>query len=119
LVLVPWLFGWKDPGVVFDVALHLGTATAVILFFFKDWLKLISAGLRKPKTQDGKLFWLIVLATIPGALFGVLLDKYMENFRNAALIGVIIHTKFPRSQRCPSVSSTQQYYSGSTLCLQG
>lgn len=90
LVLVPWLFGWQDPGVVFDVALHLGTAAAVILFFFKDWLNLISAGFMKPKTQDGRLFWLLVLATIPGALFGVLLDKYMENFRNAALIGVML-----------------------------
>lgn len=90
LVLVPWLFGWQDPGVVFDVALHLGTAAAVILFFFKDWLDLIRAGLTKPKTRDGKLFWLLVLATIPGGLFGVLLDKYMENFRNPALIGIML-----------------------------
>lgn len=90
LVLVPWLFGWPDPGVVFDVALHLGTAAAVILFFLKDWIVLIRAGFTKPKTQDGKLFWVLVLATIPGALFGVLLDKYMENFRNAALIGVML-----------------------------
>ncbi len=90
LVLVPWLFGWQDPGVVFDVALHLGTAAAVILYFFKDWINLISAGFAKPKTQDGKLFWLLVLATIPGALFGVMLDKYMEDFRNAALIGVML-----------------------------
>ncbi|HWT73426.1 MAG TPA: undecaprenyl-diphosphatase UppP [Mobilitalea sp.] len=90
LVLVPWLFGWRDPGVVFDVALHLGTASAVILFFFKDWLNLIYAGFAKPKTKDGKLFWLLVLASIPGALFGVLLNKYMENFRNPALIGVML-----------------------------
>lgn len=90
LVLVPWLFGWQDPGVVFDVALHLGTAAAVILFFFKDWLNLIGAGFTKPKTPDGKLFWLLVLATIPGALAGVVLDKYMENFRNPALIGVML-----------------------------
>lgn len=90
LVLVPWLFGWQDPGVVFDVALHLGTAAAVILFFFRDWLDLIIAGFTKPKTEDGKLFWLIVLATIPGAVFGMLLDKYMEDFRNAALIGAML-----------------------------
>jgi undecaprenyl-diphosphatase len=90
LVLVPWLFGWQDPGVAFDVALHLGTAAAVIVYFFKDWLDLISAGFTKPKTRDGKLFWLLVLATIPGALFGVLLDSYMEIFRNAVLIGVML-----------------------------
>lgn len=90
LVLLPWLFGWQDPGVVFDVALHLGTAAAVILFFYKDWLRLISAGFTKPKTQDGKLFWWIALATIPGGLAGVLLDKYMVNFRNPALIAIML-----------------------------
>lgn len=90
LVLVPWLFGWKDPGVVFDVALHLGTATAVILYFFRDWINLISKGLTRPKSVDGRLFWLIVLATIPGAIFGVFLDKYMESFRNPALIGLML-----------------------------
>jgi undecaprenyl-diphosphatase len=88
IILVPWLFGWKDPGVVFDVALHLGTAVAVISFFFKDWLNLISKGFTQPKSTDGKLFWFIVLATIPGGIAGVLLDKYMENFRNPALIGI-------------------------------
>src|SRR5665647_223905 len=90
LKLVPWLFGWQDPGNVFDVALHLGTAVAVILFFYKDWINLIRAGFTKPKTQDGKLFWFLVMATIPGALFGILLDKYMEVFSNIALIGVML-----------------------------
>ncbi|HHW41343.1 MAG TPA: undecaprenyl-diphosphate phosphatase [Syntrophomonadaceae bacterium] len=90
IVLVPWLLGWKDPGVVFDVALHLGTASAVILFFLKDWMRLISAGFSRPRSTDGKLFWFIVLATIPGGIAGVMLDKYMENFRNPALIGVML-----------------------------
>ncbi|MDP4121294.1 MAG: undecaprenyl-diphosphate phosphatase [Bacillota bacterium] len=90
LVLIPWLFNWPDPGVAFDVALHLGTAAAVIIYFFKDWIRLIAAGLSNPKSDDGKLFWLIVIATIPGAVFGVILDKYMANFRNAALIGVML-----------------------------
>lgn len=90
LVLVPWLFGWSDPGVAFDVALHLGTAAAVIIFFFKDWVKLIKAGFTEPKSKTGRLFWFVMLATIPGGLFGVLLDKYMEGFRNPALIGVML-----------------------------
>lgn len=90
LVLIPWLFGWPDPGLVFDVALHLGTAAAVILFFLKDWFNLIHAGFTNPKNRDGRLFWLLVLATIPGALFGIFLDKYMEIFRNTALIGVTL-----------------------------
>jgi undecaprenyl-diphosphatase len=90
IVLLPWLFGWNDPGAVFDVALHLGTAAAVILFFLKDWISLIKAGLSKPKTPEGRLFWLIVAATIPGGLAGVMLDKYMTDFRNPALIGVML-----------------------------
>ena len=90
LVLVPWFFGWSDPGVAFDVALHLGTAAAVIIFFWKDWVTLINAGIKQPKSKNGMLFWLIVLATIPGGLFGVLLDKYMGTFRNPALIGVML-----------------------------
>lgn len=90
LVLLPWLFGWSDPGVAFDVALHLGTAAAVIIFFFKDWIKLIKAGFTAPRSKTGRLFWFVMLATIPGGLFGVLLDKYMENFRNPALIGIML-----------------------------
>lgn len=90
LILVPWLFGWSDPGVAFDVALHLGTAAAVILFFWRDWITLLSAGFTNPKSTKGRLFWLVVLATVPGGVIGVLLDKYMENFRNPALIGVML-----------------------------
>jgi undecaprenyl-diphosphatase len=90
LILVPWLSGWSDPGVAFDVALHLGTAFAVILFFWKDWVSLIKSGIMEPKSKTGRLFWYIVIASIPGAIFGVLLDKYMETFRNPALIGVML-----------------------------
>jgi undecaprenyl-diphosphatase len=90
LTLLPWLFGWKDPGVVFDVAVHLGTAAAVILFFIKDWIRLIKAGFTAPKSKDGRLFWLIVVATVPGGIFGVFLDKYMSNIRNPLLIGVML-----------------------------
>ena len=90
LILVPWLFGWKDPGVAFDVALHLGTAFAVILFFWKDWVSLIKSGITEPKSKTGKIFWYLVVASIPGAIFGVLLDKYMTTFRNPAVIGIML-----------------------------
>lgn len=90
LILVPWFMGWNDPGVPFDVALHLGTAAAVILFFWKDWINLIIAGFSKPKSANGKLFWFVVIATIPGGIFGVLLDKYMDIFRNPALVGFML-----------------------------
>lgn len=90
LKLMPWIFGWPDPGNVFDVALHFGTAIAVITFFFKDWIRLVAAGLTKPKTKDGKLFWYLVLATIPGALAGIALDKYMSIFSNPLLVGFLL-----------------------------
>jgi undecaprenyl-diphosphatase len=90
LKLIPWLLGWAQPDTAFDVALHLGTASAVILFFIKDWLKLIRFGFTQPKSTDGKLFWLIVIATIPGGLAGVLFDKYMDVFSNQALIGFML-----------------------------
>lgn len=90
LVLMPWLFGWEQPGAFFDVALHLGTAVAVILFFFKDWIVLIKAGFTQPKSKNGNLFWFLVIATIPGALFGVVLSKYIEDFRSPVLIGIML-----------------------------
>jgi len=89
LDLLPWLTGWKldnETQMVFDVALHLGTGAAVIIYFFKDWIRLISAGFTKPKSVDGKLFWLIVLATIPGAIAGVFLDKFVAGLKDDYLI---------------------------------
>jgi undecaprenyl-diphosphatase len=90
LILIPWLLKWPQPDAAFDVALHLGTASAVILFFIKDWVRLVRAGIIKPKSTDGKLFWFIVIATIPGGVAGVFLDKYMEIFSNPALIGMML-----------------------------
>jgi len=41
LALAPWLLGWKDPGLTFDIALHLGTLVAIIIYFFKDWVQVL------------------------------------------------------------------------------
>lgn len=91
LVLVPWLFKWEDPGLTFDIALHVGTLVAVILYFWKDWLNLISKGLTNPKEREGKLFWYLVLATIPGAAIGYLLEHKAETvFRNPILIAFML-----------------------------
>lgn len=91
LIVAPWLFGWKDPGLAFDVALHLGTLAAVVAFFWRDWIRLLKAGIKGTGSKDGKLFWYLVIATIPGALIGKLLEKQAENlFRNPALIGSML-----------------------------
>lgn len=92
LILIPWLFKWHDPGLTFDVALHLGTLVAVILFFWKDWLKLIRHGFTKGMSStEGRLFWFIVLASIPGAVVGALLESQAETvFRSPLLIGIML-----------------------------
>jgi undecaprenyl-diphosphatase len=43
LSLVPWLFGWEDPGLAFDVALHFGTLLAVLWYFRLEWIQLVKA----------------------------------------------------------------------------
>lgn len=91
LVLVPWLFGWEDPGLTFDVALHMGTLLAVVLYFWKDWVKLIKAALSRGASKDKRIFWYLVVATIPGALFGLALEKKAETvFRSPLLIGIMM-----------------------------
>ncbi|MCG9969722.1 undecaprenyl-diphosphate phosphatase [Pelotomaculum terephthalicicum JT] len=91
LVLVPWVFKWQDPGLSFDVALHMGTLVAVVAFFWRDWARLITNGLLRKPTRDGSLFWYLVIATVPGALSGFFLEKQAETvFRNPVLIGIML-----------------------------
>lgn len=90
ITLAPWFFGWRDPGLAFDIALHLGTLAAVVIFFWRDWINLIKAGLSGAKSAGGRLFWYIVLACVPGGILGVLFEEYIETtFRNPLLIGIM------------------------------
>lgn len=91
LWLVPWLFGWEYQGIAFDVALHLGTLTAVIVYFWKDWLTLTLAGFTKPSSHSGRLFWWLAAATIPGAIIGYLLEDAAESiFRHPISIALLL-----------------------------
>jgi len=84
LIIVPWALGWADPGLTFDVALHLGTLVALLIFFAPDWARLIRAGAasiveRKVGDDvDRRLAWLIVIGSIPGAIAGVLAESKIE-----------------------------------------
>lgn len=82
LLFIPWLFNWAyENSLSFDIALHVGTLIAVLAFFWKDWFVLIKDGLTKGiKTFEGKMFWCLVVATIPGVLAGALLDEFAESF---------------------------------------
>lgn len=80
LNLIPWIFNWNIPE-SFDVALHFGTLLAIVLFFYNDWIKLVKGGynqlVKKQKSFEGKMFWYLVAATIPGGAIGFLLDHFV------------------------------------------
>lgn len=98
LTLFPWLLHWQDPGEAFDVALHAGTLLAVLLYFFKDWWTLLVCGLGgkhsasappEEVAQHRRLFWYMVIGTIPGGILGKLFDKQIEeHLRTPLLIGI-------------------------------
>ena len=104
LIVVPWLLGWEDHGLAFDVALHLGTLLAVVAAFARDWWTLLGSGLRcllkgRPFEEQGaRTLWRLVLASVPGGLIGLLLDHWAETtFRapllvafNMALLGLVL-----------------------------
>ena len=94
LTIIPMIFKWSVPE-AFDVALHFGTLLAIIIFFFKDWLELIKGGynyaIKKEKTTQGKMFWYIVLATIPGGVIGYILDHFCEDYlKNPIIIAIAL-----------------------------
>ena len=88
LILVPWFFGWKDPfidSLAFSVMLHMGTLLALLVYFWRDWLKLVPAGLASIRDRslagdpDRRMAWLIVVATIPAVLVAPLLSDTIES----------------------------------------
>ncbi len=94
LVLVPWLFGWTDPGLTFDVALHAGTLVAVLAYFARDWLAMLASllkGGRSDSGVDSRLLGILIVATIPGGLAGFFLESYAETvFRSPAVIAAML-----------------------------
>jgi undecaprenyl-diphosphatase len=97
LILVPWLFGWDDfagdAGLekTFDVALHLGTLVGVVAYFRRDLARLIADGLRRPRSQNGRLAWLLLLSAVPAAITGaVLADFIAERTGQIWLIAVML-----------------------------
>jgi undecaprenyl-diphosphatase len=86
LALIPWLFGWQDPGLAFDVALHLGTLAGLLVYYWRDWAEM-AASVFNGDHQRRRLLLLLIIASIPGAIFGVLLEKRAETtFRSPLLI---------------------------------
>jgi undecaprenyl-diphosphatase len=101
----PWALHWPDGGLPFDVALHVGTLLAVVLYFLGTWIALVlnGFGIHYPMAASAeevqtnrRLFWLLVIGTIPGAIVGALFEHFIEEtWRNpgpiaAAMIGVAV-----------------------------
>ncbi len=88
LVLFPWLLGWPDGGIPFDVALHLGTLIAIFLYFLRTWIELTlngfgvhypAAATAETVATNRRLFWFLVVGTIPGALVGYKFEHLIED----------------------------------------
>jgi undecaprenyl-diphosphatase len=89
LELAPWIFGWDTNGLLgslsFDVFLHLGTLVALLVYFWRDWLRLIGAVVasmgerRIGDDPQRRLGWLLILATIPAAIIGFVGEGFVDD----------------------------------------
>ncbi len=97
LALAPWLLGWEDQGLTFDIALHFGTLAAVLIYFFRDWVQIIAQGFGFSYEHDSQLtnsrhlLWFLMAATVPVGIIGLLLKDYVETtLRNPFVIGFML-----------------------------
>lgn len=92
LILVPIISDWPDQGLAFDVAVHVGTLSAVVFYFRKELIKMFIdwlASLRGKHTADSRLAWAVLLGTIPVGLAGLLFkDIISEHLRTPLVIAV-------------------------------
>lgn len=88
LVIIPWLLMWRDPGLAFDVALHLGTLLALIVYYWQEWVKMGMSVVNGDR-QSRRLLGMLVIASIPGAIIGLAFEKEAETaFRSPLLIAL-------------------------------
>src|SRR5688500_1623249 len=94
LVLVPYVFGWSDQGLAFDVAVHVGTLFAVVAYFRREltamaraWFASLAGG---GLTRDARLAWCVIIGTIPvgvvGLAFGGLIEEKLRNPLSVAML---------------------------------
>jgi undecaprenyl-diphosphatase len=106
LIIIPYIFKWPYQGKSFDVALHAGTVVALLIYFWKDWLVIIKNGFTKKSATMSQaswpyprnFLWQIVVASIPAAIFGLLINKWMEKWSldhaSAAIIFIAFNFAF-------------------------
>ena len=91
LILIPFLLGWEEHSMAFDIALHFGTLLAVLVVFFREWWCLFMGAVKKitkgKQSFENRMFWYLVAATVPGAVLGVIFEDTVENiFRKNILL---------------------------------
>lgn len=112
----------------FDLALHFGTLLAIIIFFFNDLFKILIEGLTKGvKTKNGKLFWYLILATIPAGIVGVLFEDIFDSFFRKQLwliaialiiMGIIIYLVDKKSKISINIKEMKWYQALIVGCAQ-
>ena len=100
LIVIPALLGWHDPfieSLAFSVMLHVATLAALLIYFARDWARLVPAGLAAVRDRsfrddpDRRLAWLLAATTIPAVIAGVLLNDLIENaFRESRLVAITL-----------------------------
>lgn len=97
LALAPWLLGWKDQGLAFDIALHFGTLLGVFLYFAREWKQILLDGLglaNHAPAEDGiprRMLWMLAAGTVPVGIAGLLLKDAAETvFRTPWVIGTML-----------------------------
>lgn len=139
LVIIPFLFGWEENKLAFDVALHLGTVIALAYVFWKDWLLLLKSAVGRKQPADSAncklqtanqknpyakdLLWQILIASIPAALVGLLIDNYVEKYLhhpillalNLVLFGFIlwyVDKKYAKGLKLGSITYGKSFFIG-------
>lgn len=97
LILLPWIFSWQDPGLPFNVALHLGSLIAILVYFRDDWKNLASEFVKcslkgsYKESTDGKTGLFIIVGTIPGVLSGFIFEPYASGvLRNPLYVALAL-----------------------------
>ncbi|MCA2465223.1 MULTISPECIES: undecaprenyl-diphosphate phosphatase, partial [Vibrio] len=90
LILPSAIFGWADQGLAFDVAVHVGTLMAVVIYFRHEVITLCQALFasifKGDRSKEAKLAWMIVIATIPACVFGLLMKDVIEVYLRSAYV---------------------------------
>lgn len=90
LILPSQVLNWPDQGLAFDVAVHVGTLAAVLVYFRQDVVRLthqwIITGFSRAPSDEGRLAWYVIVATLPAAFAGLLLDDYIEAHLRSTLV---------------------------------